>query len=319
MSSAANQTVMMTSAAKMTDPMGGEKQSLASRTAKMLTSRIGSFVAVVIAFLWTIPTFGLFVSSFRPEAAIKTTGWWTLLSNPEFTMDNYRRVLGGSTSGESLSGFFMNSIVITVPATLLPLALATMAAYALSVLRWKGRDWVFVAIFALQIVPLQMSLIPLMRIFTGFAPVAAIVNQFPFFPVWIAHTIFALPLAVFLLHNFMGEVPRELLEAARVDGAGHVTLFFKVLLPLMLPAIASFGIFQFRWVWNDLLVGLTFTGGSNVTQPMTAALSSMAGSRGQEWHLLTAGAFISMLVPLIVFISLQKYFVRGLLAGSVKG
>lgn len=294
-------------------------QSPIGKAARMLGTRVGSFVAFIIAFLWTVPTFGLFISSFRPESEIKTTGWWSLFSDPQFTIDNYRRVLGGSTSGENLSGFFMNSLVITIPATLLPLALATMAAYALSVIDWKGRDWVFVGIFALQIVPLQMSLIPLMRIFTGFPPVRAIVDQFPFFPVWVAHTVFALPLAVFLLHNFMGEVPRSLLEAARVDGAGHVTLFLRVLLPLMVPAIASFAIFQFLWVWNDLLVGLTFTGGSNITQPMTAALASMAGSRGQDWHLLTAGAFVSMIVPLVVFISLQKYFVRGLLAGSVKG
>lgn len=298
---------------------GSEKPTFVGSAAKMLTSRIGSAMAVLIAIVWTIPTFGLFISSFRPESDIKTTGWWTLFSDPNFTMDNYQRVMGASTSGENLSGFFMNSIVITVPATLLPLALATMAAYALSVLKWRGRDWVFVAIFALQIVPLQMSLIPLMRIFTGWGPVRDLVTQFPFLPVWIAHTIFALPLAVFLLHNFMGEVPRSLIEAARVDGAGHVTLFFRVLLPLMLPAIASFGIFQFLWVWNDLLVGLTFTGGSNVTQPMTAALASLAGSRGQEWHLLTAGAFVSMIVPLVVFVTLQRYFVRGLLAGSVKG
>jgi len=288
--------------------------SAAGSFKKLVGNRIGSAVALVIAVLWTVPTFGLFVSSFRPESEIKSSGWWSIFADPQFTLDNYQQVLQGSTS-TNLAVFFQNSIVIAIPGTLAPLILAIMASYAFSVLEWKGRDIVFVAVFTLQIVPLQMALIPLLRIFSG----TAIADMFPFLSLWTAHTIFGLPLAIFLLHNFMSEVPKDLIEAARIDGAGHVTVFLRVMLPLMLPAIASYAIFQFLWVWNDLLVGLTFSGGSRTVQPLTAALAAMTGDRGQDWHLLTAGAFISILLPLIVFFALQRFFVRGLLAGSVKG
>jgi len=295
-------------------PVPPERRTSAARFRALVTSRIGSAIAVVIAVLWTVPTVGLFVSSLRPEADIRSSGWWHVFSDPSFTLENYARVLGGSTS-TNLAVYFQNSLVIAIPATLLPLGLAIMASYAFSVLRWPGRDWVFVGVFALQVVPLQMALVPLLRIFSG----TEVADVLPFLSLWVAHTIFALPLAIFLLHNFMAEVPRELIEAAQIDGAGHVTVFLRVVLPLMLPAIASFAIFQFLWVWNDLLVGLTFSGGSRTVQPLTAALAAMAGDRGQEWHLLTAGAFVSMVLPLVVFFALQRYFVRGLLAGSVKG
>ncbi|MGO1235565.1 MAG: carbohydrate ABC transporter permease [Microbacterium gubbeenense] len=288
--------------------------SAAGSFKKLVGNRIGSAIALVIAVLWTVPTVGLFVSSFRPESEIKSSGWWTIFANPQFTLDNYASVLGGSTS-TNLAVYFQNSIVIAIPATLAPLILAIMASYAFSVLEWKGRDIVFVAVFTLQIVPLQMALIPLLRIFSG----TAIADIFPFLSLWVAHTIFGLPLAIFLLHNFMSEVPKDLIEAARIDGAGHVTVFLRIMLPLMLPAIASYAIFQFLWVWNDLLVGLTFSGGSKTVQPLTAALAALTGDRGQDWHLLTAGAFVSIIVPLIVFFALQRFFVRGLLAGSVKG
>jgi alpha-glucoside transport system permease protein len=305
----------ITEAEEATRAMGGGNNRSASSSLKgALTSRVGSAVAIVIAILWTVPTFGLFLSSLRPEAQIKSTGWWTFFSNPEVTLDNYRAVLGGSSS-TNLSQYFMNSLVIAIPATLLPLALAIMAAYSFSVLEWRGRNLVFVGVFTLQIVPLQMALIPLLRFFNDTGAGSTLV----FLPLWIAHTIFALPLAIFLLHNFMSEVPKELIEAARIDGAGHVTVFLRIMLPLMLPAIASFAIFQFLWVWNDLLVGLTFSGGNRIIQPLTAALAAMTGDRGQDWHLLTAGAFVSIVIPLVVFFSLQRYFVRGLLAGSVKG
>lgn len=298
------------------DPMRSTRRTTAAgRAKKMLSSRIGSAVAIIIAILWTVPTVGLLITSVRPEGEIRTTGWWTFFTNPTFTLENYQEVLFGRASSGNLASFFLNSLTITVPATLIPLTLAILAAYAFSVLRWRGRDTVFVIVFALQIVPLQMALIPLLRMFAGTAAAEA----FPFLTIWVAHSIFALPLAIFLLHNFMAEIPRELIEAARVDGAGHVTVFGRIMLPLLVPAIASFAIFQFLWVWNDLLVGLTFSGGNNAIQPLTARLAEMAGSRGQDWHLLTAGAFVSIIVPLIVFMSLQKYFVRGLLAGSVKG
>lgn len=295
--------------------MAERQTGVVSGAKRMLSSRIGSMVAILIAVLWTIPTLGLFITSFRPESQIKSTGWWSFFANPQFTLENYETVLYGAKSQGDLASYFMNSLVITVPATIAPLLLATMAAYAFSVLQWRGRDTVFVIVFALQIVPLQMALIPLLRVFSG----SSAAQLFPFLSIWVAHTIFALPLAIFLLHNFMAEVPRELVEAAQVDGAGHVTTFVRVMLPLMVPAIASFAIFQFLWVWNDLLVGLTFSGGQDLTQPLTARLASMAGSRGQDWHLLTAGAFVSMIIPLVVFMTLQRYFVRGLMAGSVKG
>lgn len=288
--------------------------SAAGSFKRLVGNRIGSAIALVIAVLWTVPTVGLLVSSFRPESEIKSSGWWTILGDPQFTLDNYASVLGGSTS-TNLSVYFQNSIVIAIPATLAPLILAIMASYAFSVLEWKGRDIVFVAVFTLQIVPVQMALIPLLRIFSG----SAVASVFPFMSLWVAHTIFGLPLAIFLLHNFMSEVPRDLIEAAKIDGAGHVTVFLRVMLPLMLPAIASYAIFQFLWVWNDLLVGLTFSGGSQTVQPLTAALAALTGDRGQDWHLLTAGAFVSIIIPLIVFFALQRFFVRGLLAGSVKG
>lgn len=292
----------------------------AGRARKMLTSRIGSAVAVIIAVLWTLPTFGLLISSVRPAQQIKTSGWWNFFTDPQVTFANYQRVLQGRTSSDQLPSFFMNSLVIAIPATIIPLLLATMAAYAFSVLKWRGRDTLFVIVFALQIVPLQMALIPLLRFFSSVQiGDTKLSSTFPFLSIWIAHSIFALPLAIFLLHNFMAEVPRELIEAAQVDGAGHVKVFIRIMLPLMLPAIASFAIFQFLWVWNDLLVGITFSGGSAVTQPITVYLANLAGSRGQAWELLTAGAFVSMVVPLVVFLSLQRFFVRGLMAGSVKG
>lgn len=294
------------------------KVPTASRIKHGLTSKVGSAVAIIIAIMWITPTVGLFVSSFRPARDIRTSGWWTVLWDPVFTLSNYQAVLVPTGSGAFVSRSFVNSLVISIPGTLFPLILATMAAYSFSVLEWRGRDTVFVTVFALQIVPLQMALIPLLRIFTGTPAMRSVVEALPYLPVWIAHTAFALPLATFLLHNFMAEIPRSLIEAARVDGAGHVALFFRIMLPVLVPALASFAIFQFLWVWNDLLVGLTFAGGEQ--WPLTAALSDKASANwGQNQHLLTAGAFVSMVVPLVVFFSLQKYFVRGLLAGSVKG
>ena len=204
--------------------------------------------------------------------------------------------------------------MITIPSVLFPLAFCSLAAYALAWTKFRGRDWVYLAVFALQIVPLQMALVPLLQTFTTFGPEAT--RGFP--EIWFAHTCFALPLGIFLLHNFMAELPGDLIEAARVDGASHARIFRQVVLPLIVPALASFGIFQFLWVWNDLLVALVFASGPE-TRPLTVRLAELAGTRGNEWQRLTSGAFVSIIVPLIVFLSLQRYFVRGLLAGSVKG
>jgi alpha-glucoside transport system permease protein len=298
------------------------------RVRRQLSGRVASAVAVVIAILWTTPTFGLLLSSLRPEDQIKTTGWWTFFSAPQLTLENYREVLFGtsSSSGQMMS-FLINSVVITIPSVLFPLALAAFAAYALAWLPFRGREWIYIGIFALQIVPLQMSLVPLLSFFSQgveifgvqLSPAWDLEGPARFVQVWFAHTCFALPLGIFLLHNFMSELPGELMEAARVDGASHGVILRRLVLPLVLPALATFAIFQFLWVWNDLLVGLIFAGGTPETAPMTVRLAQMAGTRGNEWQRLTAGAFVSVIIPLTVFLSMQRYFVRGLLAGGVKG
>ncbi len=290
---------------------------IATRVRKTLSSRGAMVVAIIIAVVWTIPTFALFISSFRPEAAIKTTGWWTFFSNPELTLQNYKDVLAGDTG--NLGSFFLNSFVITIPAVLFSIFFAALAAYGLSWMRWPGRDWVFVAVFALQIVPLQVALIPLLKIFSTWWPFSTLDPQGEgkFITIWIAHVCFGLPLCIFLMHNFMSELPGELMEAARVDGADHARIFRSIVLPLIVPMLASLVIFQFLWIWNDLLVGLVF--GTAETRPLTAALADLAGTRGNEWQRLTSGAFVSIVIPLSVFLALQRYFVRGLLAGSVKG
>ena len=276
-----------------------------------LSSPWASFAAIVIAVLWTIPTLGLFITSFRPQKDIVGSGWWSWFTSPGVTLENYGTVLTGSST--NLATFFVNSLVITVPAVLIPISLALLAAYAFAWIPFRGRSLLFVAVFTLQVVPIQVTLIPLLRTYVGWG------LDGTFWTVWLSHSIFALPLAIFLLHNFMKDVPASLVEAARVDGAGHVRIFFSIMFPLLVPAIASFGIFQFLWVWNDLLVALTFAGGTQDVAPLTVRVAELAGTRGTEWHLLSAGAFVALVVPVIVFLALQRYFVRGLLAGSVKG
>jgi alpha-glucoside transport system permease protein len=286
--------------------------SAAAVAKKKLSSPIASVFTILIAVVWTVPTFGLVLSSFRPELKIKTTGWWTFFSNPELTLDNYRTVLGNE-GGSSLGQYFVNSFVIVIPSVIIPISLAALAAYAFAWIDFKGRDTLFVVIFVLQIVPIQVTLLPLLTLYVDGGLAGT------FWTIWLSHTMFGLPLAIYLLHNFMKEIPRELLEAARVDGAGHVTIFFRVLLPLLTPALAAFGIFQFLWTWNDLLVALTFAGGTTNVAPLTVALANLSGTRGTAWHLLTAGAVVSIVIPMAVFLSLQRYFVRGLLAGGLKG
>jgi alpha-glucoside transport system permease protein len=292
----------------------------------VFSSPIASAAAVIIAVIWTIPTFGLLVSSIRPEKDINSNGWWNFFLQPNITLDNYTQVLfAGTGTNPPLVLFFFNSLALTLPAVIFPITLALFAAYALAWFEFKGKDLLFSIIFGLQIVPLQLTLVPLLQLFAkglsinGFVIIPDLGITGTFIPIWIAHTIYGLPLAIFLLHNFLRQIPRELIEAGRVDGANWFTLFSKIVLPLSVPAIASFSIFQFLWVWNDLLVGLTFGGGVKEVAPMTVRIAEMVGTRGSGWELLTAGAFVSMIVPLIVFFALQRYFVRGLLAGSVKG
>ncbi len=294
----------------------GGLSARAAKARRRLSNPWASGIAIVLAILWTLPTMGLFITSFRERLDIGRTGWWTVFGdiftgNARFTLENYDNALfGGSTN---LSQFFVNSIVITLPSVIIPIAIALLAAYAFAWIDFRGRNALFVAVFALQVVPIQVTMIPLLRQYVSWGLAGS------FWTVWLSHSIFALPLAIFLLHNFMKDIPASLVEAARVDGAGHVKIFFRVIFPLLVPAIAAFGIFQFLWVWNDLLVALVFVGGQPSVAPLTVRVAELSGTRGGAWELLSAGAFISMIVPLVVFLALQRYFVRGLLAGSVKG
>jgi alpha-glucoside transport system permease protein len=270
-------------------------------------------LVLVIAVAWTVPTAGLLISSLRPEVDVSGTGWWTIFAHPfeltQFTVANYERVL----TAEGLFGAFINSLIVTVPATVIPITLAAFAAYGFAWTRFRGRSFLFAVVVGLLVVPLQMSLVPLLRLYGNFDLVGTFVG------VWLAHTGFGLPLAIYLLYNYISQLPKDIFESAYIDGATPFTAFTRLVLPLSFPALASFAIFQFLWVWNDLLVSLVFLGTNPDVAVLTARVSQLVGSRGAAWHLLTAGAFVSMVVPLIVFLALQRFFVRGLLAGSVKG
>lgn len=240
--------------------------------------------------------------------------YYTASEPPRFTLDNYWSVLNANGIGQS----FLNSLTVAIPATIVPILIAAFAAYALAWMSFPGRGILVAIIVGLLVVPLQMSLIPILRFYNGVADIFGGEAK-GYLGVWLAHTAFGLPLAIFLLRNYMVGLPREIMESARMDGASHFQIFTTMVLPLSFPALASFAIFQFLWVWNDLLVALIFLGSQNTELVLTGRLINLLGTRGNNWELLTAGAFISMIVPLIVFFSLQRYFVRGLLAGSVKG
>ncbi|MBX3015987.1 MAG: carbohydrate ABC transporter permease [Caldilineaceae bacterium] len=349
-------------------------------------------ILALICLLWTIPTVGLLVSSFRTRDDIQRSGWWTVLPhreyvtaetiaipegldttgvfevagatgtfeefragvtaddgrrvtwvgnrrrgrleiqerqwtmNTNFTLQNYENVLTGkqyqiaqadgsirTEQGDNFSGAFLNSLTVTVPATVIPILIAAFAAYGFAWMRFPGRRALFIMVVALLVVPLQIALVPILRDYVELK-----LNG-TFLAIWLAHTGFGLPLATYLLYNYISGLPRDILESAFIDGAGHFTIFTRLILPLSVPALASFAIFQFLWVWNDYLVALIFIGSKPDVQVLTMRLAEIVGSRGSDWHLLTAGAFISMLLPLLVFFSLQRFFVRGLMAGSVKG
>ncbi|HYV01719.1 MAG TPA: carbohydrate ABC transporter permease [Actinomycetota bacterium] len=280
---------------------------------------------LVVVLLWLIPTVGVLISSLRPPDLVETTGWWTvfghLFGKAQWTFQNYRTALSQGGFGNA----FLNSLAVTIPATVIPITIAAFAAYAFSWMEFRGRYVMFVTVVALLVVPLQMALIPILRLYTGGGSLGGI-QIFPdldlggtFLGVWLAHTGFGLPLAVYLLRNYIGALPSEIIESARMDGADHFTIFWRLIIPLSVPALAAFAIFQFLWVWNDLLVALVFLGGTPENRVLTVALQQLVGARGENWELLTAAAFISMSLPLVVFFSLQRYFVRGLTAGSVKG
>ena len=290
--------------------------------------RGGWFVRItilIVVLLWMIPALGVLITSFRDPDLVNTTGWWTALAHPfnaaQWTLENYRQALDAG----GLQNAFMNSLAVTIPATVIPITIAAFAAYAFSWMEFRGRFVLFVAVVALLVVPLQMAVIPILRMFVNGASLFGI-RTFPdlqlngtFLGVWLAHTGFGLPLAVYLLRNYIGSLPSSIIESARMDGADHFTIFWRLIVPLSVPALAAFAIFQFLWVWNDLLVAYVFLGGTKSVQVLTIALLGLNGSHGDTWQLLTSAAFISMALPLVVFFSLQKYFVRGLTAGSVKG
>ncbi len=358
---------------------------------KKLSNILVNAVLIFIVLLWTIPTIGLLVSSFRTRNAIATSGWWTVLPHrewtttsqiqlaedadlnapivvngvaysddalrqgvllndgtqikwesrrnrvidiqeknwamsTEYTIENYENVMTGKTyeyldsegnvkieQGDDMSNSFLNSVAVSVPATVIPILIAAFAAYGFAWMNFPGRKFLFTLVIALLVVPLQLALIPILRDY-----VALDLNG-TYLAVWLAHAGFGLPLATYLLYNYISGLPRDILESAFIDGASHFTIFTRLILPLSVPALASFAIFQFLWVWNDYLVALVFIGSKPDVQVLTMRLAEMVGSRGQDWHVLTSGAFITMILPLIVFFSLQRYFVRGLMAGSVKG
>lgn len=356
--------------------------SVAHRTASVRRKKLTSAILVngtlaLICLLWTIPTIGLLVSSFRPRDDILSTGWWTIFPHQQyqsaqqidlgrgtpvdqplqlpgiagvtvtdeqlragvtlpdgrraiwanrrqrvidiqtsqwtaggnFSLNNYQQVL----SGAGMSAAFLTTLTIVIPSTVLPILIAAFAAHAFAWMRFPGRRLMFAMVVALLVVPLQVALIPILRAYNGLG-----ING-TYLALWLAHTGFGLPLATYLLYNYISQMPRDIIESAYIDGASNFTIFTRLILPLSVPALASFAIFQFLWVWNDYLVALIFLGGNPQARVMTMRLADIVGSRGQDWHLLTAGAFISMLVPLVVFFSLQRYFVRGMMAGSVKG
>jgi alpha-glucoside transport system permease protein len=286
---------------------------------------------LAIAVLWTLPTFGLFVTSLRPSENAAYSGWWNVFTDHQVTLDSYREVLtGGEMLPEGILPFFVNSVVITVPVILVGLTLASMAAYALVWIPFRGARAVLGLVIALQIVPVQMALLPLQQLFylgwsVGSLTILPKITDSSgrpliagsFASLWLAHTMFLLPFGVYLLHRSISQLPRPLFDAARVDGASHQQIFRRLVLPLSLPALASLAIFEFLWVWNDLLLASTFVTGDSAHSPITPYLSNLAGSLVTRGDLLSAGTFVAIACPLVVFFLLQRYFARGLLAGAI--
>jgi alpha-glucoside transport system permease protein len=290
--------------------------TVSARVLRPLRSTPVHIALILLAVIWLVPSVGLLITSFRPRPDIASSGWWEAFSTMDFTLENYRNVLNNQGMGAA----FRNSLLIAIPATLLPLLVGALAAYAFSWISFPFRDTIFLILIALMVVPLQMTLVPVLRLFQDIGDTLTGQRDLltgSYYGIWIAHTTFALPFCVFLLRNFFITLPRDLIEAARVDGATNLGIFFKVVVPLSVPALASFAIFQFLWVWNDLLMALIFIQ-ENEFRPLTLKIQEVQSTYGVEWHLLSAGAFLLMAVPLIVFFSLQRYFVQGLLAGSVK-
>jgi alpha-glucoside transport system permease protein len=283
-------------------------QTRSERLVRLLTRTPLHIALVGIALIWLVPTVGLAITSFRKRPDIASSGWWHALTQWDWTLGNYSDVINATGMGHA----WVNSVIITVPATILPLTLGALAAFGFAWVPFPFRDTLFLIIVALMIVPIQTSLVPLLKLFAEWGHL----NN-SYYGIWLAHTAFGLPLAVFLLRNFFITLPKDLIEAARIDGASNFAIFRRIVVPLSVPALASFGIFQFLWVWNDLLMALIFVSDPS-KQPMTVRIPYLLSTYGQEYNLLAAAAFLLMIVPLIVFFALQRYFVQGLLAGSVK-
>jgi len=268
---------------------------------------------IIVAIIWIFPTVGLLITSFRPSADVASSGWWTVLAHPfnftQFTLSNYRDVITNIGIGRA----FFNTLIITIPACTLPIIIASFAAYAFAWMAFWGRRFFFILFVGLLVVPLQMTLIPILRIFNRFGLSGSFVG------IWFAHAGYGLPLVIYLMYNYISGLPSEMFESSTIDGATPFQIFKSIVLPLSVPAIASITIFQFIWVWNDLLVALVYLGGTPDVAPLTVRISALVGSYGQNWELLTAAAFVSMALPLVIFLSLQRYFVRGIMAGSIKG
>jgi alpha-glucoside transport system permease protein len=294
----------------------GRPRTTSERIVAFISRTPVHIALIALAVIWLVPTIGLAVTSFRPRPDIASSGWWTSFAELDYTLKNYDLVLNANKMAPS----FLNSALIAIPSTLLPLFIGALAAYAFSWIKFPLRDTIFLVLVALMVVPIQAALVPVLielqdlgNLLTGQKD---LITGW-YWGIWISHTVFALPFCIFLLRNFFITLPRDLIEAARVDGATNFGIFFKVVLPLSVPALASFAIFQFLWVWNDLLMALVFIQESDLW-PMTIRISQLLSTYGTEYHLLSAGAFLLMAVPLIVFFALQRYFVQGLLAGSVK-
>jgi alpha-glucoside transport system permease protein len=286
---------------------GTPRRSLLTRVGSVLGSSFVRFLLVLIALLWLVPIFGLFASSLRGEVDNASTGWWQVFTVPaQLTLRNYRDLVANTTVMHSL----LNTIYISVPATVLVIAIGALAAYALAWMRFPGQDWLMVVIVGLLVVPIQVALIPMAKLYGALGIFGSLIGVVLF------HVAFGLPFAVFLLRNFFAGIPADLLEAARMDGAREWRIFRKVVLPIGLPAIASLAIFQFLWVWNDLLVALVFADPS--AQPITVALQSQLRAFGTNVDVLATGSFVSMIIPLAVFFGFQRFFVQGVLAGSTK-
>ena len=295
----------------LADGMAGSRpRTPAGRAVAALNRTAIHIVLALIGLIWLVPTLGLLVTSFRPRSDIQSTGWWDLF-NLHLTLDNYSQVL----QAQGMLQAFLNTVFIAVPSTLLPLAICAMAAYAFSWMKFPFRDTLFLIVVGLLMVPVQVAFIPVLTGMRELVPDLGLTRGYG--AVWLAHTAFALPFGIFLLRNFFITLPPDMIEAARIDGASDVRIFRMIVVPVSVPAIAAYGIFQFLWVWNDLLMALVFVQDASKF-PMTRAIQNLLSQYGTEWHLLAAGAFLLMIVPLIVFFSLQRYFVQGLLAGSIK-